>query len=114
MRLYSEDIAGKLRSAFEKIVLAWPGVTKKTMFGCPAYLVNGRLFSFLTSEGIVLTSLDKATKERLKRSVEWRPFKAGSRTVKHWSLIPLPDPVNLPSILSYIRTSYESASISGS
>jgi len=114
MRLYSEDNAGKLRSAFEKIVLAWPAVTKKTMFGCPAYRVNGQLFSFLTSEGIVLTRLDETTRERLSKSVGGRPFEAGSRKVEYWLLVPLSDPEGLLPILPDVRTSYESASMSGS
>ena len=114
VRLYSEDKTGKLRRAFEVIVLGWPRVTRKTMFGCPSYRVDGLLFSFLTSEGIVLTRLDVIARERLTKSVGGRPFKAGNRKVEHWLLIPLLDPEGLLPILPHVRRSYESASMSGS
>lgn len=113
MRLYSEEQSGKLLRAFEGVVLTWSGVTKKVMFGCPAYRVDGRLFSFLTSKGVVQTRLDVTARKMPTKNVGGRPFEIGRRKVGHWLLVPILDPEGLLPILPDIRMSYESASRSG-
>ena len=109
MKYFDPDADTALKDAFEQLVLDWPGVTPKTMFGCPSYLANGTLFAVLVSEGVALTRLPNGHSEELETSFDTRPFKAGARTVKKWIQVVLDDPSDLDSLRPYVRASYESA-----
>jgi len=109
MKYYSEDEMGGLRAQLEGVVLGWPGVRRRTMFGCPAYSAGDALFAILVTRGIVLTRLGVGEREELVRSAGATPFQAGSRLVRHWIRIPLTAPGDLEGILPLLRRSYEAA-----
>jgi hypothetical protein len=105
MKYYSEEEMGGLRLPLEREVLGWPGVRRKTMFGCPAYSAGDTLFAFLVTGGIVLTRLDEEEREELVRSKGATPFQAGTRTVPG----PCHDTGRSEKILLHLRASYEAA-----
>ena len=84
MQYYSEEEARELRAAFEKEVLTWPKVTTRRMFGCPAYVADGRLFAFLVIEGVVITQLRLKEKQTLAQDNQTEAFKAGERVIERW------------------------------
>lgn len=53
--------------------LTWPGVGKRRMFGCDAYLVRGRMFAFHGDMGLVV-KLPPAERERLLARPDAVPF----------------------------------------
>jgi len=53
--------------------LTWPGVSKRRMFGCDCYLVEGRMFAFRGDMGLVL-KLPPADRERLLARPDAAPF----------------------------------------
>ena len=109
MQYYSEEEAQALREAFEKHVLYWPKVTTRRMFGCPAYLVDGRLFAFLVTGGVVITQLRLKDRQLLAEENTTEPFKAGERTIERWTQVAVDDPKALGRIMGFVRTSYQTA-----
>lgn len=67
MKYYSERHSKNLRSELEKRVLLWSDVQTKKMFGSPCYEANRKLFTFLVANGIVITRLGEADREKLAR-----------------------------------------------
>ena len=109
MKYYVEEDTKELRSAFEEMVLQWPQVSTKKMFGCPCYQANGRLFAFLVTNGIVITKLDQADRGRLSRQYQASFFQAGKKIVRNWVRLSIRDKGDLDHIMPFARKSYESA-----
>lgn len=109
MQYYSEDEAKALREAFEKQVLYWPQVISRRMFGCPAYLADGRLFAFLVTGGVVITQLRLKDRQLVAEENPTEPFKAGERTIERWTQVTVTDPKAVGRIMAYVRKSYQTA-----
>ncbi len=109
MPYYVEDDARALRQAFEKEVLLWPDVITRRMFGCPAYVADGRLFAFLVTDGVVITQLRHKDIETLAQDNQTEPFKAGERVIKRWTKVFIADPAAIGRIMSFVRKSYQTA-----
>jgi hypothetical protein len=106
LKWYIEEETKALREAFEKEILNWPEVTSKKMFGCPCYLVNGKMFAGMVTKGIVIPKLSTHERDELGKVLEIKPFVAGKRTMKNWVRVDL-TPEELPKILPYVKRSYE-------
>lgn len=109
MPYYSEAESHDLRLHFEKIVLKWPGVHKKMMFGSPAYMTGKTSFAMLVSGGIILTRLSVPEKERLLEDSTAAYFEGHGRIMKKWIRIPVSSPSDIDAFIPYIRSSYETA-----
>lgn len=109
MKYYSEDHTKKTRLAFEGRVLHWPQVHSKKMFGCPAYQAKGKLFAFLVTNGVVITQLDQADREKLSSKSKVDFFQAGKRVVRNWVKVPVRDKRDLDRVMPFVRRSYQSA-----
>ena len=109
MKYYSEEDTKEIRLALEKEVLTWSQVTTKKMFGCPCYKVNGRLFAFLVTKGVVITHLGQADREKLSLEHESTFFNTGKKYMKNWPQIPICDVEELAVIMPFVRKSYEQA-----
>lgn len=109
MEYYSEDETKALREAFEQQVLYWPQVTSRRMFGCPAYLADGRLFAFLVTEGVVITQLRLKERQLLAEENPTEAFKAGERTIERWTQVTITDPKTVGRIMAFVRKSYQTA-----
>ncbi|MGC9522062.1 MAG: hypothetical protein ACP5HG_09295 [Anaerolineae bacterium] len=107
MIYYTESEAQELREAFEKTVLQWPQVTTRRIFGCPAYLADGKLFAFLVTDGVVITQIRKRDREAIAEDYETEPFKAGEREIIRWLQVTIDDLARLGRIVSLVRKSYE-------
>ncbi len=106
---YSEVEMAELRRLFELEVLHWPKVTVRAMFGCPSYQVDGRLFAFLVTGGVVITQLMQVDRDALRQQYQVSDFKAGERVLKYWIQVSLLEKRQLGYILPYVRRSYERA-----
>ena len=109
MPYYSEAESGELRLNVEKIVLVWPGVMKKMMFGSPAYVVGTTYFAMLVTGGIVLTRLNEQEKTRLLEDHRAGYFEGHGRVMKKWIHIPVHSPSDIDPYIPYLRSSYEAA-----
>ena len=107
MEHYSEDEGRELREAFEERTLHWPTVTVRRMFGCPAYLADGKLFAFLVTDGVVITEIRKQDREAAASAFSTAPFKAGEREIERWVIITLEDAKQLSRLMKLVRKSYE-------
>ena len=112
MKWYIEEETKKLKEAFEKEILNWSKVDYKKMFGCPCYLANGKMFAGLVTKGIIITKLNEAEKNELKKLKEIKPFIAGQKIIKSWVHIDL-ESNELNEIMPFIKKSYERAIESG-
>jgi hypothetical protein len=108
LKWYSEEETEELRESFEKVILKWPQVTSKKMFGCPCYLANGKMFAGMVTKGIVITKLSSLERDELQKIREIKPFVAGTKTIRNWVRVDL-DPKDLTEIIPYVRKSYERA-----
>ncbi|WP_276259946.1 TfoX/Sxy family protein [Haloglomus litoreum] len=108
MEYFDADAGRELQEAFERAVADWPDVTNRTMFGCPSYLADGTLFAVLVTDGVALTRLPDAERERLAEAFETGSFQAGERTVTKWVQVPV-DADGLDALLPYVEASYETA-----
>jgi hypothetical protein len=107
MKYYSEEETKELRLALEAEVLRWSHVTTKKMFGCPCYQVKGKLFAFLVTKGVVVTSLQQVDRDRLSSQLQTIFFQAGKKTVKNWIRVPIENKEELAGVMPFIRKSYE-------
>ncbi len=109
MPYYSEAESKELRLKLEEIVLAWPGVTKKMMFGSPAYSVGKIFFAMLVTGGIILTRLNEQEKARLLEDPAAGYFEGHGRVMKKWVRITVPSPSGIDPFIPFLRSSYENA-----
>lgn len=108
MPYYTETEGKPLRELFEAQVLSWPKVTMRWMFGCPAYLVDGKLFAFLLSQGVVITQIRKRDREAFAGLYETEPFKAGEREIERWLQVNLGDDrTYFDRVMALVRKSYD-------
>lgn len=107
MIYYAEPGARSLRQEFEKEVMDWPGVTSRRMFGCPAYLVDGKLFAFLVTDGIVITQIRKRDREELGRAYSTEAFHAGEREIDRWLQVRIDDLERIERVMLMVKKSYD-------
>ncbi|WP_255194952.1 TfoX/Sxy family protein [Halorarius litoreus] len=108
MQYFDETRAGDLRDAFERLVLDWPDVAARPMFGCPSYQADGTLFAVLVTDGVALTRLPDDRRDALDAAFETGPFQAGERTVTKWVQVAV-DATELDALVPYVESSYEAA-----
>ena len=109
MKYSDENSMKELRESLEAVVLGWPGVATKKMFGCPCYLVDKSMFALLMTGGVVLTRLDEKGKKELVAAFPTEPFQAGQRTVGNWLKVRMDDQSDVKRILKFVRKSYAAA-----
>ena len=109
MKYYDESETAEIRENLEKEVLTWSKVSKRSMFGCPAYLADGRLFAFLVTRGVVITQIRKNDKQTISEIFETAPFKVGEREITRWLVVTLSELEKLPRLMRYIKKSYQFA-----
>lgn len=85
----------------------WPGVTSRRMFGCPAYLVDGKLFAFLVTDGIVITQIRKRDREELAKTHTTGPFHAGEREIERWLQVQVDSIDRIERVMLMVRKSYD-------
>jgi hypothetical protein len=93
----------------EEVVLRWPGVSKKMLFGSPAYVTGKTCFAMMVTGGIILTRLTEAEKERLLKEPNAGYFEGHGRIMKKWVLIRVSSPSDIDTRVPCIRSSYETA-----
>ena len=109
MPYYSESESQQLREKFEEIVLPWPDVTRKKMFGSPTYSTRGTIFAMLVNEGIILSQLDDEKKTALLSDPDAEYFAAHGRVIKKWVLIRIRDVAAIEQFIPFIEESYIAA-----
>jgi TfoX/Sxy family transcriptional regulator of competence genes len=110
---YSEAESRELRERFEAIVLRWPGVAARRLFGSPSYTANGTTFAMLVDGGIVLTRLDDERRAALLSEPGADYFVGHGRVMKRWVLVRVGDPGEVERFVPFIEASYAAASGAG-
>jgi hypothetical protein len=106
--MHTDESHRNLRDAVDDLVMEWPGVSRKVMFGCPSYVADGVLFAVVSEQGLSLTRLTETQRARLERSHAVEPFEAGGRLVRKWATVRV-DPSRLSPVERALRQSYEAA-----
>ncbi len=106
--MYTEESHRDLRDAVDDLVMGWPGVSRKVMFGCPSYVADGVLFAVVSEQGLSLTRLTETQRARLEQSHVVEPFEAGGRLVRKWATVRV-DPTGHSPVKRALRQSYEAA-----
>ena len=107
--IYSESESRELRETFEKIVLQWPDVEKKMLFGSPSYVTRGTSFAMLVTGGFILTQLDEGRKATLLADFGAEYFVGHGRVMKKWVLIRVQDIGEIERFVPFIEASYAAA-----
>jgi|SRR3990170_8656225 len=110
MKYYDEEKMRKVRKTLEADIMKWPSVESKEMMGCLCYFRGRKFFTFLVTNGIVITKLANEDRSKLSERLDSKPFEMAGRTAATWIQLPLQKPGDLRPILPYIRKSYEAAS----
>lgn len=106
---YSEPGSGELRETFEKIVLQWPDVESKMLFGSPSYVTRETSFAMLVTGGFILTQLDEARKTALLADFGAEYYVGHGRVMKNWVLVRIRDPGEIARFVPFIEASYAAA-----
>ena len=106
MQYYNEEKMQNLRLRIEKEILVWPNVTTKKMYGCPCYKYKEKLFTFLVTDGIVLTKASEQDKMKLSKEFKIKPFQTSTRIMKGWPQIPFDETSDFEKIIPFIKNSY--------
>lgn len=106
--MYTDESHRALCDAVDDLVMGWPGVSRKTMFGCPSYVADGVLFAVVSEQGLSLTRLSETERTKLERSLAVKPFEAGGRLVRRWATVRV-EPTGLSPVEKALRQSYEAA-----
>ncbi|HTY14898.1 MAG TPA: hypothetical protein VMC42_04255 [Methanoregulaceae archaeon] len=109
MPYYSEAESADLRLKIEEIVLEWPGVVKKMLFGSPAYAFGKTYFAMLVTGGIILTRLDDEEKAWLLGDPHAGYFEGHGRKMTKWIHIRILSLSDVDRYLPCLRSSYENA-----
>jgi hypothetical protein len=107
---YSKAESRELRERFEGIVLPWPGIATRKLFGSPSYIANGTSFAMLVDGGIVLTRLDDNQMAALLSDPDADHFVGHGRVMKRWVLVRIADPGEIERLVPFIEASYAAAS----
>ena len=107
MIYYADTEAADLRREFERQVMDWRGVTSRRMLGCPAYLVDGKLFAFLVTGGIVITQVRKRDREELNKTHTTGPFRAGEREIDRWLQVQVDSLERIERVMLMVKKSYD-------
>jgi hypothetical protein len=108
-KYYTEPVMKNLRAVFEKVVMQWPQVRTKKMFGCPCYQAGGKLFAFLVNNAVVFTHLPESERETLGLKFPSTIFEAAEKPGVGWPQAPFSSKADLAVLLPYIQASYQSA-----
>ena len=109
MQYFDAEQGEELKLAFEDLVLDWPSVAAKTMFGCPSYRADDTIFAVLVTDGVVLTRLPSDERTQLEQLFDTAPFEASGRTVADWVTVPVDGGSALGALRPYLEASYETA-----
>jgi hypothetical protein len=109
MKYYDESETAEIREVFEKEVLGWSKLSKRTMFGCPAYLADGKLFAFLVTKGVVITQIRLRDRQAVSEVFETEPFKVGEREISRWLKVTIENPDKVQRLLRLVKKSYQFA-----
>jgi hypothetical protein len=108
-KYYTDQSMQNLRAVFEKVVLQWPQVRAKKMFGCPCYQAGGKLFALLVNNGVALTHLPENEREALALKTLVTNFQANEKSIPAWPVARFENKADLSMLLPFIQASYQSA-----
>lgn len=94
-----------LQEELGALLMGWPQVDTRRMFGCQAFLVGGKLFAFLTEGGVVL-KLPVSRREELLDRLRARPFMHRGVPFGAWVELPLAAPADLDQARVAVGKSY--------
>ena len=112
LKWYIEEETKELKESFEKVIIEWPQVTFKKMFGCPCYLAKGKMFAGMVTKGIVITKLSSLEREELEKIRATKPFVVGDKIIRSWVNVDL-EPKDLGVIMPFVKKSYKRVITSG-
>jgi len=103
------DKIEQLKSNVEEIVLSWPGVKRKQVFGHQGFVRGNAMFAFFPEKG--QASFKAATSqeaESLYTSGAAKPFVYNVRMqMRAWPVIPLRTDADLQEVLTRMRSAYD-------
>jgi hypothetical protein len=112
-KIYSDAEMGGLRELLEAVVLEWPDVAVRKMFGCPGYRRGGELFAFLRDGFVVVRNLPEKQKAAFARKLGGVPFTyplpKGDVVMGTSLQLPFVDEDDLPNVLPAIQAAYDAA-----
>lgn len=78
----------ELRAQLEDLTGALPGVTRRRMFGCDAFMANGAIFAMVWREGRIGLRLPDDLLPELRALPGADPWRHRDMVVRQWVLVP--------------------------
>ncbi len=104
------DKLDELKSNVEEIVLSWPGVKRKEVFGHPGFVRGNGMFAFFPDKGeAAFKAATSQEAETLYASNRAKPFVYNVRMqMRAWPVLPLRTDADLQEVLTRMRSAYDS------
>jgi len=99
----------QLKSAVEEIVLSWPDVHRKQVFGHEGFVRGNSMFAFFGDKGeAAFKAATSQEAETLYSAGTATPFVYNVRMqMRAWPVIPLRTDADLQEVLTRMRSAYE-------
>ena len=96
--------------AIDEVVVEWPEVKAKQVFGHRGYVRGGKMFAFLADEGVSVKTFSAEEADELYARDGVTPFvyRPGMEMAA-WPVLPLNTDTDVDEALSAVRRAYESA-----
>ncbi|MCA2958775.1 MAG: TfoX/Sxy family protein [Silvanigrellales bacterium] len=102
-----------LRRRVDLLVMDWPGLVPKRMFGTDAWFVNGNIFAIIDTTpprvGVKLTEAARfGAALKLKGA---KPFAPGDEPMRHWVVLPSTQCESEDALEPWLREAYLAAAL---
>lgn len=100
-----------LRRHVDLLVMDWPGLVPKRMFGTDAWFVHGNIFALIDTEpprlGVKLTSPGPYAAAMKLRGA--KAFAPGGEPMRHWVVLPASECRTEDTLEKWLREAYDTA-----
>jgi hypothetical protein len=92
----------------DDVIVRWPDVRAKQVFGHRGYVRAGKMFAFLTDEGVGVKAADDDEAGRLFAKAGVSAFTYRGMEMKQWPVLPLRSSSDVDEALEAVQSAYES------
>lgn len=97
-----------LQRQLDDVIVRWPDVRAKQVFGHRGYVRAGKMFAFLTDEGVGVKAADEAEATRLFARAGVSAFTYRGMEMRLWPVLPLRSEADVDEALGAAQEAYES------
>lgn len=101
-------LSDSFKHAIDDVVIAWPGVRPKQVFGHRGYVRGRKMFGFLVDDGIAVKVASVEDASQLYGREDVAPFMYSGMEMRNWAVLPVRSESDVDECLSWLQRGYES------